>query len=82
MIAALLIAEIVCAVAGIAFYEIVFWRVAADADGVGEALLGSLALLLLGCGILTLAFYSEGRIGSLHHACVRYRNDKPSSHQD
>ncbi len=25
MIAALLIAEIVCAVAGIAFYEIVFW---------------------------------------------------------
>ena len=64
--------------AGIAFYEIVFWRVAAD--GVGEALLGSLVLLLLGCGILALSFYSEGRMGRLHHACVRYRNDKPSSH--
>jgi hypothetical protein len=78
-----LIAESICAVAAIASYEIGFWQVAADADGLGEALLGSLVLLLIGCGILALSFYSEGRFGRrLQHALVRYRNDKPSSHQD
>jgi hypothetical protein len=83
MIAALLIAEMICATAAITYYEVVFWRVAANLDGVGEALFGSLALLLLGCGILALSFYSEGRFDRrLPHRSVRYRNNKSSSHQD
>jgi hypothetical protein len=80
---ALLIAEMVCAAAAVTYYEIIFWRVVAQLDGVSEALLGSLGLLLLGCGILTLSFYSEGKFGRrVGRQWVRYRNNKSSSHHD
>jgi hypothetical protein len=83
MIVALLITEMICAAAAVTYYEITFWQVAAQLDGVGEALLGSLALLLLGCGILTLSFYSEGKFGRrVGRRSVRYRNNKSSSHHD